>query len=156
MKKTFILVAVVVSISTQPIFAQDNTKEHQLITEYYKIKNALVVGNANDATTAAKAFLTTANGMNHNIIPEGNINALVKDASGISGTTDITKQRLYFANFSINMAAVAKAVRLTDKPVYYARCPMKKAYWLSNEKAIKNPYYGSAMLTCGEVTETIQ
>ncbi|RYF82932.1 MAG: DUF3347 domain-containing protein, partial [Chitinophagaceae bacterium] len=35
-------------------------------------------------------------------------------------------------------------------------CPMKKALWLSNEKAIKNPYYGSAMLTCGKVTETIE
>jgi hypothetical protein len=33
---------------------------------------------------------------------------------------------------------------------------MKKAYWLSPDKAIKNPYYGSAMLTCGKVTETIQ
>jgi hypothetical protein len=28
---------------------------------------------------------------------------------------------------------------------------MKKASWLSNDKAIKNPYYGSAMLTCGNV-----
>jgi len=32
---------------------------------------------------------------------------------------------------------------------------MKKAVWLSNEKAIKNPYYGSQMLTCGKVVETI-
>jgi hypothetical protein len=32
---------------------------------------------------------------------------------------------------------------------------MIKTHWLSSEKAIKNPYYGSAMLTCGEVTETI-
>ena len=30
---------------------------------------------------------------------------------------------------------------------------MKKAAWLSSEKQIKNPYYGSSMLTCGEVTE---
>ncbi|MAQ74933.1 MAG: hypothetical protein CL613_01215 [Aquimarina sp.] len=31
---------------------------------------------------------------------------------------------------------------------------MKKAYWLSKEKDIKNPYYGSSMLTCGKVAET--
>lgn len=38
--------------------------------------------------------------------------------------------------------------------VYYQYCPMKKAYWLSMEKEIKNPYYGSSMLTCGKVIET--
>ena len=53
------------------------------------------------------------------------------------------------------MALVAKAVKLTDAPVYKAYCPMKKAYWLSAEKEIKNPYYGSAMLSCGSVMETI-
>ena len=54
------------------------------------------------------------------------------------------------------MAAVAKAVKLTGDPIYQAYCPMKKAYWLSSQKDIKNPYFGNAMLTCGEVTETIQ
>ena len=28
--------------------------------------------------------------------------------------------------------------------------------WLSEEQAIKNPYYGSSMLTCGKITETIK
>jgi Protein of unknown function (DUF3347). len=32
---------------------------------------------------------------------------------------------------------------------------MKKANWLSSEKEIKNPYYGSTMLTCGSVVDTI-
>jgi hypothetical protein len=31
---------------------------------------------------------------------------------------------------------------------------MKKASWLSSEKTIKNPYFGSAMLSCGELTNT--
>jgi len=33
---------------------------------------------------------------------------------------------------------------------------MKKTYWLSNEAAIKNPYYGNAMLNCGNVTDTMK
>jgi hypothetical protein len=32
---------------------------------------------------------------------------------------------------------------------------MKKAYWLSGDAAIKNPYFGSSMLTCGKVSTTI-
>jgi len=31
----------------------------------------------------------------------------------------------------------------------------KGANWLSKEEAVKNPYYGSQMLTCGSVQETI-
>ncbi|HNK84737.1 MAG TPA: mercury transporter, partial [Flavobacteriales bacterium] len=42
-------------------------------------------------------------------------------------------------------------------PIYLDHCPMYNggADWLSREKAIKNPYYGSSMLTCGSVKETI-
>jgi hypothetical protein len=32
----------------------------------------------------------------------------------------------------------------------------KGANWLSKENAIKNPYYGSSMLSCGKTTETIK
>jgi hypothetical protein len=32
---------------------------------------------------------------------------------------------------------------------------MKKATWLSETNAIKNPYYGKQMLTCGKTTETL-
>ena len=30
-------------------------------------------------------------------------------------------------------------------------CPMAKASWLQAGKKIKNPYFGQAMLTCGEL-----
>lgn len=159
MKKLFFIVAIVATTLTQKGFAQDSTKQYQLpqlLTYYYNIKNALVAGDATAASSSAQAFVKTANSIDYKIISEGNINTLVKDAGKIAKDKDIKNQRAYFANFSTNMAAVAKAVKLTDQPIYQAYCPMKKAYWLSSEKAIKNPYYGSAMLTCGQVTETLQ
>jgi Cu(I)/Ag(I) efflux system membrane fusion protein len=30
------------------------------------------------------------------------------------------------------------------------------AFWLSTEKPIQNPFYGSMMLTCGETRDTIK
>lgn len=159
MKKLFLIVAIAATALTQKSFAQDSTKQYslpQLLTSYYSIKNALVAGNANSASTNAQTFVKIANSIDYKIISEGNINTLVKDAGSISNTKNIKKQREYFASFSTNMALVAKAVKLTNQPIYQAYCPMKKAYWLSSEKAIKNPYFGSSMLTCGQVTETIQ
>ena len=159
MKQLFTIVAIFATSLTQNSFAQDSTKQYQLpqlLTYYYNIKNALVAGDANSASSNALAFVKNVNSIDYKVISEGNIHTLATDAGKISESKDIKKQREYFANFSTNMAAVARAVKLSDEPVYYTYCPMKKAYWLSNEKEIKNPYYGSSMLTCGQVTETLQ
>ena len=46
-------------------------------------------------------------------------------------------------------------VSKSDTTTYYQYCPMVKANWLSKEAAVKNPYYGASMLTCGSTVETI-
>lgn len=99
--------------------------------------------------------MQTANSLNEKVLPVENKNALLKDAEQISNSKDIKQQRELFAGFSNNMAALAKAVKLTTEPVYQQYCQMKKALWLSSSKAIKNPYFGNAMLTCGKNTETL-
>ncbi|HJW15956.1 MAG TPA: DUF3347 domain-containing protein [Flavisolibacter sp.] len=159
MKKILLLATFLVSGFVQISYSQDSTSQQQLsqlLTHYYSIKDALVSGNPGTAALKGEAFLKTANAIDYKIISEGNINALVKDATAISETKDINKQRGYFANLSNNMAALAKVIKFTSQPIYQAYCPMKKANWLSKEKDIKNPYYGNAMLTCGKVVETIQ
>lgn len=168
--KKIILTAIIFCFTSVFVYAQhehknattvttdtdSNASLSQLLTSYYAIKDALVAGNANLASAKAEDFLRIANGIDYKIISEGNINALVKDATSISQTKDIKKQRDEFANLSNNMIALAKAMKLGEQPIYETYCPMKKAYWLSNSKTIKNPYFGSSMLTCGKVTETIQ
>ena len=128
---------------------------NRLLKSYYAIKESLVDGNNEGASQAAQTFVKNLNGISYQLISEGNVAALEKDASAIAKSKDINVQRKYFSNFSSNMVEVAKALELSDNPVYIQYCPMKKAYWLSENKAIRNPYYGSAMLTCGEVKETI-
>lgn len=155
MKNIFFIVALVATAFMQKGFAQDNTKT-QLLHSYYDIKNALVAGNANTASIKADEFVKTLNSIDTKIINEATRDALLKDASHISETKDIKHQREHFASFSTNMYTLAKAVKLTEDPVYYAYCPMKKAHWLSSEPAIKNPYFGNAMLTCGKVEETLK
>lgn len=38
------------------------------------------------------------------------------------------------------------------KKLMIAECPMAKAKWVQAEGAIKNPYYGKSMLSCGQKT----
>jgi hypothetical protein len=58
------------------------------------------------------------------------------------------------------MAKLVKGGKLSSGSLYLEYCPMANentgAFWLSNEKEIKNPYFGSMMLKCGSVKETIQ
>ena len=159
MKKIFFLVALVATAFGQSSFAQDNTyktQSSQLLTQYYAIKNALVSGNSTDAAAKATDFVKTANAMDAHSLPKANRIALLKDAARISKSKDLKKQREYFAGFSDGMFELAKATSLSTEPIYKAYCPMKKSNWLSSEATIKNPYYGSAMLTCGKVVETIE
>ncbi|MEO6682073.1 MAG: DUF3347 domain-containing protein [Ginsengibacter sp.] len=166
MKKLFLFVALLATVFTQNSIAQlvpDNREDTtnqaqltQLLHAYFQVKNALVEGNSTTTALQAQSFLKIANGISNRTISEGSRNALVKDAGAISETKDINKQRAVFANLSTNMYALAKSLKLATEPIYYDYCPMKKVYWLSSDKAIKNPYYGSAMLTCGKVIDTIK
>ncbi len=157
MKKIFLIVAIFATAFVHTSFAQDSTiaQPSQLLTSYYNIKNAMVAGNSNIASINATEFVKTLNGIDSKIVNDATREGLLKDAAQIAETKDIKHQREHFANLSTNMFALAKALKLSDQPVYQQYCPMKKTSWLSSEKAIKNPYYGSAMLTCGKVVETI-
>ncbi|GAB4094044.1 DUF3347 domain-containing protein [Flaviaesturariibacter terrae] len=128
----------------------------RLLRSYLQLKDALVAGNAAGAAAAADSFSRAANAVDYKLVSEDNIRILVADAGLISGSTSLAKQRTVFANLSHNMQAVAQAVKLSDAPVYIQYCPMKKATWLSTDQSIRNPYYGNAMLTCGEVQSTIR
>ena len=146
MKKIFFTVAIVATAFVQSSFAQDTTgTQSQLLQSYYDIKNALVAGNGNTASMKAEEFVKTLNSIDLKIINEATRDALLKDAGQISESKDIKHQTEHFATFSSNMYALVKAAKLTTEPVYYAYCPMKKTHWLSNDVAIKNPYYGTTL-----------
>jgi len=151
------MVAIFATASAQQIFAQQTSKDQpaDLLTSYYNIKDALVSGDVNAASLSAEQFVKALNSSGMEMVQKSNKDVLQKDAGSIAGTKDLKKQREVFSAFSDNMFALAKIVKLSSEPVYQQYCPMKKASWLSSTMAIKNPYYGNAMLTCGSVKETI-
>lgn len=130
----------------------------EVVTEYMKVKNALVDGNAKAAALAAGGFVATVNNVNH--VPEvftaekwdATKKALLEHAKVIELTNEIEKQRVAFAHLSLALWPVVKVAEY-ESTVFYQYCPMKKAHWLSTNSKIENPYYGQSMLTCGKTTE---
>ena len=157
MNKIFLMLAFIATAFTQNSFAQDSTKAQsaQILNAYYKLKDALVSSNATSAAANADELVNAINAIDKQTVNDDARATLLKDAAAISQSKDIKQQREKFATLSNNMFELAKTVKLSAEPVYQQYCPMKKASWLSNDKAIKNPYYGSAMLTCGSVKTTL-
>ena len=143
-KLLFALAALLFSLSAQ---AQNVEK---LMVSYLAVKEALVNNDGKAASAAAGHLQKSIEGENN--FPQKN--ALLKGTEKMSKTTSIESQRAAFNGVSATMWEVVKSADNNQKPLYYQYCPMKKSYWISSEKEIRNPYYGASMLTCGKVAET--
>lgn len=128
-------------------FAQSTNK---LLDNYINVKNSLVKSDSKAAADAATALFQCVKSENN----FSQKNELLKATEKLSKASGIEKQRAALNDVSSILWQLVKNSDAVKHAVYYQYCPMKKAYWLSNEKEIKNPYYGSSMLTCGKVAET--
>ena len=142
----------IVSISAQ----KSDASVSKLYQNYLTLKNALVTDNSDEASKAANAFIKSASMVDYKVLSEGNLDILRKDASKIADSRSIEAQRESFNSLSKNVIALTQKFKLADQSVFIQYCPMAKASWLSAEKNIKNPYYGSSMLTCGSVKSELK
>lgn len=122
-----------------------------ILANYLKLKDALV---ASDVTKSTQAVAELSKSIEAS--PEfEQKNELKKQVAVMAKTTDLEKQRAAFGDVSTTIWETAKSQKWNNQELFYQYCPMKKTYWLSTESAIKNPYYGSKMLACGSVKETL-
>ncbi|MEL1254930.1 DUF3347 domain-containing protein [Flavobacterium sp. DGU38] len=176
MKKSIIALAIVFTVlfSTSNIQANtaklesgtteivDASQLQSVYDAYFNVKDALIKSDSKLTSAKATALLTAISAVkmdklknNEHTVWMKVVKKLTADAKSISGTTDLKKQRETFKSLSKSTYDLIK-VSNPEQPVYKQYCPMADADWLSKEKAVKNPYYGSSMLTCGNVVETIK
>jgi hypothetical protein len=145
---------------------QEVSQLKAVFESYFAVKDALVKTDGIAASTKAKELQTaiaavkmeTLSATEHTIWMKVQKD-LAFDAEHINETKDASHQRDHFTTLSKNMYELMKVAK-QEAPIYYQHCPMyndgKGADWLSKENAIKNPYYGSQMLSCGKTIETIK
>lgn len=133
---------------------------------YFALKDELLKTDGNTASAKAASLLLTINRVEMQTLKTEEHNVWMRivknikeDAEHISDTKNIKHQREHFVTLSKNIYDLIK-VSKQETPTYYQFCPManngKGANWLSKENTVKNPYYGSMMLNCGKVIETIK
>ncbi|MCB9182794.1 MAG: DUF3347 domain-containing protein [Flavobacteriales bacterium] len=141
---------------------QEKSAFEAVFGRYFELKDALVAGNGAQAKKSAAALDEAMHSVDADKLPaaqqgtwEQVMTAAMPAVHPLSETADVAKQRKLFAQLTAPMLQLAEAAG--EGTIYLDHCPMYEggADWLSRDKAIKNPFYGSMMLTCGNVKRTI-
>ena len=133
-----------------------------IVKDYLVLKNALVADNDRAAANAGKQLFANLNKVDLKTIPANKHKEFMdifenakENAEHIGDNAGkIDHQREHLASLSKDVSDLIALFGTTQK-LYQDYCPMyndgKGAVWISEAKAIKNPYYGNQMLTCGSV-----
>ena len=148
-----------------------NTSFENVLNRYYELRDALIAADTVATNRAASLLMQSATDLkldelksidtNNIIIPTaqtytGGINS---ECEGLRGESDIQEKRRSFQMISAGLFDLVRTIRYDKEKVYLLHCPMAfndaGADWLSNSTEIKNPYFGSKMLTCGSVIDSV-
>jgi hypothetical protein len=122
-----------------------------IVASYITIQQQLAADKVADIKAPARAIAAQAATMG-----QGGTE-LAKAASSLEAATDLKTARDAFGSLTEAVMAVGKAEGWKDvEGVKLAFCPMVDKSWLQREAQIRNPYYGSSMLTCGEFKKLTQ
>ncbi|MGE0771540.1 MAG: efflux RND transporter periplasmic adaptor subunit [Cyclobacteriaceae bacterium] len=149
--------------AVNPKFAAQLTA---MLPSYLKLKDALVAANAGEAAAAAKDLSNSLKQVDMKLL----VNAaheqwmplhktLSGSAAGAASNESIEDQRKAFSQITYAYFRAIQNFNITGLHAYYQYCPMafnnQGAYWISSEKEIKNPYFGSKMMKCGETKQEL-
>ncbi len=155
--------------ASKPLHVDKNAREalQPLYTAYLGWKEALANDDFKDAqkfatkmkSASGKIEMSLFSGDAHNSWMDYK-EKLSKNLQHVQHFDEIEQLRKSFQAISATMIEMTTEFKPLKETIYVQHCPMadndKGADWLSTEKEIKNPYFGSSMLTCGEVTKEIK
>lgn len=141
-----------------------------VVDQYLVLKNAFVKSNGQEVEAAAKKTLEALGKVDMTLLKGDAHNQWMKlkkpiedNLKGIIQMKGIEMKRSHFSIVSDNMSKAIDQFGVNSNKtseLYIEFCPMafnnKGASWISEIREIKNPYFGEAMLTCGEVTKVIK
>lgn len=121
-------------------------------TQYINLKNALVASDFQKAKSTSESLMKAIQEV------KGSQKAQAEMVK-VAQSNSLENQRKAFTALSNEMVVLVKTAEISSGELYLEYCPMANGntggYWLSNEKEIRNPYFGDKMMKCGSVKETI-
>ena len=140
-----------------------NSGAKQVLADYMVLKDALVATDESAAAKAGKKLESSLKDFNvssYTSEQQKELKDIIEDAMEHAehiGKSKIDHQREHFKTLSKDITDMV-AITGTENTLYQQFCPMYAdggGAWLSMEKNIRNPYFGSKMMKCGEVQKEI-
>jgi hypothetical protein len=118
-----------------------------IIESYLQIHRQLISDKTDGTKAAATEIAKQAEAMGTSGA------AIAKAASAVAAAGDLKGTRQAFGPLSdaVSAAAASNPVLSKQLGLKVAFCPMVNRSWLQKEDKVRNPYYGSTMLECGEI-----
>ncbi|MEM6844562.1 MAG: efflux RND transporter periplasmic adaptor subunit [Bacteroidota bacterium] len=146
--------------------AQFQQQLAEVLKPYLNLKNSLVDSDEQLASEAASQVASLLKQVDRSLLSEiaydwwtGRSNTIQQELSTIQ-SSPLEAQRQAFAQLSQALYHSLQQFGVTGSGVYYQYCPMAEnntgAFWLSEQKEIRNPYFGKSMLSCGETREILE
>ena len=134
---------------------------------YMAMKDALSLDDLAAAQKASTDISKALSTINMSLFPGESHEVWMKYSSNMGNVLQhiphqksVDEVRKSFQQVSDILIDISQAFNPMDEPLYVDFCPMaddnKGASWLSLSEEIKNPYFGEAMLSCGEVKSIIK
>ena len=142
---------------------KSDAKAEAILGDYFSLKDALVGDDSKKAATAGSKLaisLKAFSASKYSAADKKELADIVDDATEHAehiSKSPIDHQREHFKTLSKDISDLV-AITGTKIKLYEQFCPMyqKGSTWLSKSNEVRNPFYGSKMLTCGKVQRTIQ
>jgi len=138
-----------------------------VLESYFRVHAALCRDDLGGAKQAVGVFWTAVGNVNTILLggPAQKIwgparIALLEQLSRLAKASNIEDARAAFDPVSTCMWDIVSRFKTASaKPVFHFFCPMafdhRGARWLQADAPVRNPYFGSAMLDCGKLTDRI-
>jgi hypothetical protein len=149
--KTALVFFLVVSTFGYIAAAPPATSVEQLLDQYFVIQKSLASDTTRDvAATATQLAKISRQAAGAEPRARTQLLTLAEAATKLQAA-DLKSARNGFGELSDKLIAYLQATGAKRNPPYQFFCSMVKKSWLQPDKKTRNPYYGSSMLTCGEL-----
>jgi hypothetical protein len=145
-----------------------NNSYNKLLTAYISVKDALVASDTSKASAAARELVIAVDSLQINEIKGDSIlkataldfaSSIKSSAQGLATEANIKEKRKEFQIIANALYTLTQTVQYDGQKLYWHYCPMafnnSGANWISNEREIRNPYFGNEMLECGSVQDSL-
>lgn len=153
------------SSSSIEITEKEKLQIKPILESYFKLKDALTVDDFQLSKLELEKLSKAINQVQMSVFKDENHDDWMNLSKKLKTNVEAAKSATQIKGVRDSFIAISKTILQLNElfnplnySTYIQHCPManndKGADWLSKEEEIRNPYFGSSMLGCGEIKST--